>query len=91
MIPQDWWDGYVHPIPKPTEWRYELKNTRPITLLDSKSKNLNTKLTQVNGKHSILKGAATPGSSLSESFMRSLKTHVMIGPCFKTYRNVAIE
>ena len=39
-IPQQWKQAYVYPIPKPKEWRYELVNTRPITLLDTVRKAL---------------------------------------------------
>src|SRR3990170_473844 len=39
-ISQQWKQAYVYPIPKPKEWRYELVNTRPITLLDTVRKAL---------------------------------------------------
>ena len=38
VIPADWLDVFVYPIPKPTELQHELKHTRPITLLEAPRK-----------------------------------------------------
>jgi len=73
VIPADWLDAFVYPIPKPTEWQHELKHTRPITLLEVPRKlmvkALNTRLSNLMALHPILKGqqfAAKPGASTME-------------------------
>src|SRR3989440_163677 len=73
VIPADWLDAFVYPIPKPTEWQHELKHTRPITLLEAPRKlmvkALNTRLSNLMSLHPILKGqqfAAKPGASTME-------------------------
>ena len=73
VIPADWLDAFVYPIPKPTEWQHELKHTRPITLLEVPRKLmvkvLNTCLSNLMALHPILKGqqfAAKPGASTME-------------------------
>src|SRR5437763_14103807 len=55
VIPADWLDAFVYPIPKPTEWQHELKHTRPITLLEVSRKLivkvLNTHLSNLMALH----------------------------------------
>ena len=38
FIPASWKDATIYPIPKPHDWDCYLKNTRPITLLDTARK-----------------------------------------------------
>src|SRR6266511_2744049 len=45
-IPQQWREAYIYPIPKPKEWKYNLANTRTITLLETARKALVKILTQ---------------------------------------------
>src|SRR5688572_7054458 len=69
-IPSQWKDATIYPIPKPTEWNCYLKNTQPITLLETARK-LMTKimtncLVKILHQHNILKGnnfAGLPGGS----------------------------
>ena len=62
-----------NPIPKETDWQYNLNNVRPIALLETlrkcMTKILTNRLTQVFGEKKILKGpnlAGLPGSSTEE-------------------------
>src|SRR5581483_8041441 len=70
MVPSAWRDATVYPIPKPTEWYCFLKNTRPITLLETVRKLLTKliyrRLSDILVKFKVLKGsnfAGLPGGS----------------------------
>jgi exonuclease III len=70
LIPADWKHATVYPIPKPHEWESYLKNTRPITLLETarklSMKLLNKRLSYILQQHHVLKGsnfAGLPGGS----------------------------
>lgn len=72
-IPNLWWQVLVYPIPKSHDWNCQLKNTYPITLLETIRKTLvkliYNYLSAVLIKHSILKGgnfAGLPDSSCKE-------------------------
>ncbi|GBC05504.1 hypothetical protein RclHR1_06260010 [Rhizophagus clarus] len=69
-IPDLWQQAMVFPISKPHEWRYQLKNTRPITLLEviwkSFIKLFYTRLSAILAAHNVLKGgnfAGLPGGT----------------------------
>ncbi|GBB87861.1 hypothetical protein RclHR1_14350010 [Rhizophagus clarus] len=69
-IPDLWRQAIVFPIPKPHEWRCQLKNTRPITLLEvirkAFVKLFYNRLSTILAAHNILKGgnfAGLPGST----------------------------
>ncbi|CAB4436115.1 unnamed protein product [Rhizophagus irregularis] len=69
-IPDLWRQAMVFPIPKPHEWKCQLKNTRPITLLEVIRKALvklfYNRLSSILAKHGVLKGgnfAGLPGGS----------------------------
>ncbi|CAB4443095.1 unnamed protein product [Rhizophagus irregularis] len=69
-IPDLWRQAMVFPIPKPHEWKCQLKNTRPITLLEVIRKTLvklfYNRLSSILAKHDVLKGgnfAGLPGGS----------------------------
>ena len=69
-IPEEWREGVIYPIPKPTEWNCNLANTRPITLLETLRKAfvkvITNRLTSIIAKRNILRGgnhAALPGGS----------------------------
>ncbi|CAB4443106.1 unnamed protein product [Rhizophagus irregularis] len=69
-IPDLWRQAMVFPIPKPHEWKCQLKNTRPITLLEVIRKTLvklfYNHLSSILAKHDVLKGgnfAGLPGGS----------------------------
>ncbi|GBB96241.1 hypothetical protein RclHR1_27090002 [Rhizophagus clarus] len=62
--------GYGFPIPKPHEWRCQLKNTRPITLLEVIQKSFvklfYNRLSAILAVHEVLKGgnfAGLPGGT----------------------------
>ncbi|GET52551.1 RNA-directed DNA polymerase from mobile element jockey-like [Rhizophagus irregularis DAOM 181602=DAOM 197198] len=69
-IPDLWRQAMVFPIPKPHEWKCQLKNTRPITLLEVIRKSLvklfYNRLSTIMATHDVLKGgnfAGLPGGS----------------------------
>ncbi|GET55689.1 RNA-directed DNA polymerase from mobile element jockey-like [Rhizophagus irregularis DAOM 181602=DAOM 197198] len=69
-IPDLWRQAMVFPIPKPHEWKCQLKNTRPITLLEVIRKSLvklfYNRLASILASNEILKGgnfAGLPGGS----------------------------
>ncbi|GET57954.1 RNA-directed DNA polymerase from mobile element jockey-like [Rhizophagus irregularis DAOM 181602=DAOM 197198] len=69
-IPDLWRQAMVFPIPKPHEWKCQLKNTRPITLLEVIRKSLvklfYNRLSTIMALHDVLKGgnfAGLPGGS----------------------------
>ncbi|CAB4431759.1 unnamed protein product [Rhizophagus irregularis] len=71
-IPEDWRLASIAPIPKPHEFDALLKNTRPITLLETARKLLvkivNTRLSNILSSHHVLQGnnfAGLPGSSVN--------------------------
>ncbi|CAB4406050.1 unnamed protein product [Rhizophagus irregularis] len=71
-IPEDWRCASVAPIPKPHEFDALLKNTRPITLLETARKLLvkivNNRLSRILSEHRVLQGnnfAGLPGSSVN--------------------------
>lgn len=71
-IPEDWRLASIAPIPKPHEFDALLKNTRPITLLETAQKLLvkiiNNRLFNILSKHGVLQGnnfAGLPSSSVN--------------------------
>jgi hypothetical protein len=71
-ILEDWRLASIVPIPKPYEFECLLKNTRPITLLETTRKLLvkiiTERLSEVMVTHQVLSGdnfARLPGSSVS--------------------------
>ncbi|GBC05507.1 hypothetical protein RclHR1_06260013 [Rhizophagus clarus] len=67
-IPDLWRQAMVFPIPKPHEWRWQLQNTRPITLLEvirkSFVKLFYNRLSSILAAHNVLTGgnfAGLPG------------------------------
>ncbi|CAB4426971.1 unnamed protein product [Rhizophagus irregularis] len=71
-IPEDWRLASIAPIPKPHEFDALLKNTRPITLLETARKLLvkiiNNRLSNILALHHVLQGnnfAGLPGSSVN--------------------------
>ncbi|CAB4422049.1 unnamed protein product [Rhizophagus irregularis] len=71
-IPEDWRLASIAPIPKPHEFDALLKNTRPITLLETARKLLvkivNNRLSNILATHRVLQGnnfAGLPGSSVN--------------------------
>ncbi|GBC33018.2 RNA-directed DNA polymerase from mobile element jockey-like [Rhizophagus irregularis DAOM 181602=DAOM 197198] len=69
-IPDLWRQAIVFPIPKPHEWKCQLKNTRPITLLEVIRKALvklfYNRLAPLLASHHVLQGgnfAGLPGGS----------------------------
>ena len=70
FVPIEWKEATVYPIPKPHDWECQLKNTRPITLLETARKLmvkiLNQRLSSIFFKHNVLTGknfAGLPGGS----------------------------
>src|SRR4051795_443004 len=59
-IPSQWKDATIYPIPKPMDWNCYLKNTRPITLLETArklmTKIMTNRLANILHRHNILKG-----------------------------------
>ncbi|GET52028.1 RNA-directed DNA polymerase from mobile element jockey-like [Rhizophagus irregularis DAOM 181602=DAOM 197198] len=69
-IPADWREALVYPIPKPHEFDAQLKNTRPITLLETVRKCVvkvvTTRLSKILAGNQVLQGgnfAGLPGGS----------------------------
>ncbi|GET62748.1 reverse transcriptase family protein [Rhizophagus irregularis DAOM 181602=DAOM 197198] len=66
-IPDLWRQAMVFPIPKPHEWKCQLKNTRPITLLEVIRKSLvklfYNRLSTIMASHNVLKGGNFAGLS----------------------------
>ncbi|GET57942.1 RNA-directed DNA polymerase from mobile element jockey-like [Rhizophagus irregularis DAOM 181602=DAOM 197198] len=64
-IPDLWRQAMVFPIPKPHEWKCQLKNTRPITLLEVIRKSLvklfYNRLSTIMASHDVLKGGNFAG------------------------------
>ncbi|GBB92085.1 hypothetical protein RclHR1_01960035 [Rhizophagus clarus] len=64
-IPDLWRQAMVFPIPKPHEWRGQLKNTRPITLLEVIQKSFvklfYNQLSSILATHSVLTGGNFAG------------------------------
>src|SRR3990170_304732 len=58
--PAEWKIAHLYPIPKPTDWECNIEKTRPITLLETMRKAfikiLNSHLSHILEKHSVLKG-----------------------------------
>src|SRR6266498_1038725 len=74
-ILKKWRLAVVYPIPKPQEWNCELKNTRPITLLETVRKALvkliTNQLSNTSYEHKVLQGgnyAGLPGSSCQDLY-----------------------
>ena len=72
-IPKDWREATLYSIPKPMDWESDLNKTRPITLLETIRKAhvrlINTRLSKIMVRHSILRGgnhAGLPGGSTLE-------------------------
>src|SRR6266540_3193379 len=70
IIPEDWKQAYIYPIPKPIDWQCDITKTRPLTLLDTMRKVvmkvITNRLSRIMAKHNILKGnnfAGLPGGS----------------------------
>ena len=69
-FPKKWKIVSMYPIPKPREWNYDLKHTRPILLIECLRKCfmriLTKRLGRIMATHNILKGpnyAGLPGES----------------------------
>ncbi|GET62832.1 RNA-directed DNA polymerase from mobile element jockey-like [Rhizophagus irregularis DAOM 181602=DAOM 197198] len=69
-IPADWREALVYPIPKPHEFDAQLKNTQPITLLETVRKCVvkvvTTRLSKILADNQVLQGgnfAGLPGGS----------------------------
>jgi len=60
LIPTDWKTSQIFPIPKPTDWEFNLEKTRPIILLECLRKLtvrvINTRLARLCLEHNILRG-----------------------------------
>src|SRR6266498_801394 len=68
VIPDDWKQAHVYPIPKPMDWQCDITKTRSLTLLDTMRKAvmkiLTNRLSRIMAKHKVLKGnnfAGLPG------------------------------
>ncbi|EXX58615.1 hypothetical protein RIR_jg9104.t1 [Rhizophagus irregularis DAOM 181602=DAOM 197198] len=69
-IPADWREAVIYPVPKPHDFDAQLKNTRPITLLETVRKCvvkvITNRLFNILADHKILQGsnfAGLPGGS----------------------------
>ena len=71
-IPQQWRLAYIYPIPKPKEWKYNLVNTRPITLLETTRKAIvkliNKRLMDIFTTHNVLQGLNFAGLPHKSTF-----------------------
>src|ERR1044072_2705655 len=87
-IPSEWKEATIYPIPNPPESHCYLKNTHPITLLDTARKlmtrSMNNRLCAILSQHKVMKGnnyAGLPGCScdppiaLLENIMNDAKTN----------------
>ena len=70
IVPEDWKQAYIYPIPKPSEWQCDITKTRPLTLLDTLRKAvmkiITNQLSNIMARYSVLKGnnfAGLPGGS----------------------------
>src|SRR6266542_7061363 len=70
IVPEDWKQAHIYPIPKPSEWQCEITKTRPLTLLDTLRKAVmkivTNRLSKIMARYSVLKGnnfAGLPGGS----------------------------
>ncbi len=67
IIPNEWKQAYIYPIPNPTEWQCDITKTRPLTLLDTMRKAvikiLTNRLSRIMAKHNILRGNNFAGLS----------------------------
>jgi hypothetical protein len=72
MIPSQWKEALIYPIPKPKPFNAQLINTRPITLLDTVRKCLisllNRRLTNILKEHDVLKGKQFADLPLKSTF-----------------------
>src|SRR5438034_8924599 len=97
-IPTKWRSAVIYPILKPQEWNCELKNTRPITLLETVRKALvkliTNRLSNMLYENHVLQGgnyAGLPGGSCQEP-IRILESYYItlnkrrrsFGYCLKT-------
>ncbi|GET60783.1 ribonuclease H-like domain-containing protein [Rhizophagus irregularis DAOM 181602=DAOM 197198] len=75
-IPDLWRQAMVFPIPKPHEWKCQLKNTRPITLLEVIRKSLvklfYNRLSTIMASHDVLKGERIRLPASAVKFILSL-------------------
>ncbi|EXX70897.1 hypothetical protein RirG_083450 [Rhizophagus irregularis DAOM 197198w] len=71
-LPKDWLRAHIYPIPKPKPWRYDLNNTRPITLLETARKFfvkiLTNRLSNIFITNDILKGYQFAGLPKKSTF-----------------------
>jgi hypothetical protein len=67
QIPSEWKDATIYPIPKPHDWDCFLKNTHPITLLDTARKLMNKilykRLDRIFTTNNVLTGGNFAGLS----------------------------
>src|SRR6266542_5599325 len=67
-----WRLAYIYPIPKPKEWKYNLVNTRPITLLETTRKAIvkliNKRLIDIFTTHNVLQGLNFAGLPHKSTF-----------------------
>src|SRR6266540_1424801 len=60
IIPEEWKQAHIYPIPKPMEWQSDITKTRPLTLLDTLRKAVmkivTNRLSKIMAKHHVLKG-----------------------------------
>ena len=73
IVPRNWKVSQIYPIPKDTDWQFDLNNVRPIALLETfrkcTTKILTKRLAQILSEKRILKGpnfAGLPGNSTEE-------------------------
>src|SRR6266498_634712 len=70
IIPEEWKQAHIYPIPKLMNWQSDITKTRPLTLLDTMRKAvmklLTNQLSRIMAKHNVLKGnnfVGLPGGS----------------------------